>query len=344
MEPLLPKADFLKKFNISEDDFTLTTLEWSELSSIYVDFVPLIPKYEALANYILNLLIKEKDVHSIRFRVKDPEHLIAKIIRKRILDINRVISLNNYREQVTDLLGFRVLHLFKDQWSSIHQSIINTWDTVEKPIIYHREGDKVKIEGFEDMFDVKEHGQGYRSIHYVIKSNPSIEIFLAEIQVRTIYEEAWSEIDHTIRYPYNMENLILKEYLFILNRLSGMADEMGTFIKVLNSDYESRKIKDKKALEEKNELQIKIENLVSTLEQQGTNNLPIENKIILDLKTNLNLLKDINLKPDLSSINELLKQRDKSLEALTNIAIQYKNINQNYNFLGENIKAGSKGE
>lgn len=342
MEPLLPKADFLKKFNISEDDFTLTTLEWSELNSIYEDYVLLIPKYEALANYILNLLIKEKDVHSIRFRVKDPEHLIQKIIRKRIDDINRVINLNNYREQVTDLLGFRVLHLFKDQWSSIHDSIINTWETNETPIIYHRDGDIVNIDGYEDIFEVKQHKYGYRSFHYIIKSNPSKESFFAEIQVRTIYEEAWSEIDHTIRYPYDLENPIFKEYLSILNRLSGMADEMGTFIKKLDNDLKLRNSKYNEALHEIDRLQAKIDKLVVEIELKSTQKLPVELDKISDLKFSLDKLKTINLNSDFSSLNNyhhgiLPIELDK-------IASQYKNLNLKFNNLGDIIKAGSKGE
>ena len=54
-----------------------------------------------------------------------------------------------------------------------------------------------------------------------------------EMQVRTVFEEAWSEIDHIIRYPYDVNNPILNEYLSIFNRIVGSADEMGTFIKNL---------------------------------------------------------------------------------------------------------------
>jgi len=57
---------------------------------------------------------------------------------------------------------------------------------------------------------------------------------MVEIQVRTILEEAWSEIDHTIRYPYGDGKRTLSPCLLFLNRLLGNADEMGSFIKLLN--------------------------------------------------------------------------------------------------------------
>lgn len=67
----------------------------------------------------------------------------------------------------------------------------------------------------------------YRSVHYTIYSEQGLGI---EIQVRTLFEEAWSEIDHKLRYPYNLTNEMLSKYINIMNRLTGMGDEMGTFI------------------------------------------------------------------------------------------------------------------
>ena len=79
---------------------------------------------------------------------------------------------------------------------------------------------------------VREHG--YRSVHYLIQTQSETrEKLFVEMQVRTVFEEAWSEIDHIIRYPYDVDNPILNDYLSIFNRIVGSADEMGTFIKNL---------------------------------------------------------------------------------------------------------------
>lgn len=68
-------------------------------------------------------------------------------------------------------------------------------------------------------------GKVYRSVHYIIKYKG---VYL-EIQVRTLFEEGWGEIDHAVVYPYFQNDQILKEYTELLNRLSGLADEMSGF-------------------------------------------------------------------------------------------------------------------
>ena len=52
-----------------------------------------------------------------------------------------------------------------------------------------------------------------------------------EIQGRTLFEEGWSEIDHDIVYPYFQNDEMLKDFSTLLNRLSGMADEMSSYFR-----------------------------------------------------------------------------------------------------------------
>ena len=40
-----------------------------------------------------------------------------------------------------------------------------------------------------------------------------------EIQVRTLFEEIWGEIDHTINYPHSTESIACKEQLKVLTKL-----------------------------------------------------------------------------------------------------------------------------
>lgn len=51
-----------------------------------------------------------------------------------------------------------------------------------------------------------------------------------EVQVRTLFEEGWGEIDHHILYPYKKQNPMLTEFSELLNRLTGMGDEMGILL------------------------------------------------------------------------------------------------------------------
>ena len=44
-----------------------------------------------------------------------------------------------------------------------------------------------------------------------------------------MFEEGWGEVNHAVVYPYYQNDKILKEYTELLNRLSGLADEMSGF-------------------------------------------------------------------------------------------------------------------
>src|SRR5690606_31594642 len=139
-----------------------------------------------------------------------------------------------YKKKITDIIGIRALHLYKDDWLDIHNYIIDVWKSTIAPEAKYRKGDNNE---YIDMFkkngcSTEEHKNGYRSVHYLVEGKNQ-KIKLAEIQVRTIFEEGWSEIDHLIRYPYDIKNELFTEYLLIFNRLAGSADEMGAFIKTL---------------------------------------------------------------------------------------------------------------
>lgn len=267
MTELIDKKSFFKKYNIESKQFDKTNLKWSDLQEIYSDYNKEIPKLEASAIYIFNSLMKTQHVHSVRYRVKDAEHVIEKIIRKRIKDPKQIITISNYKFELTDLIGLRALHLFKEEWHPIHELITSTWDLKEKPTAYYREGDSADYKKrFEEYgCETKEHPYGYRSVHYVLETKPAKKTYFAEIQIRTIFEEAWSEIDHKIRYPYDQENILFGQFLLILNRLAGSADEMGTFIQFLKKEMQSKEDSYKQAIHEKDKLIQSLEQKVKEL-------------------------------------------------------------------------------
>lgn len=225
------KDDFLKKYNISHQDFEAAGIPWDTLMGIYKDYSKKRATLETAARFIQETLRQADKVHSIRYRTKEPEHLIEKLVRKKKTGAN----VQNYTSFINDLIGLRVLHLYKEDWESIHDVILSTWELAEEVTAHIRVGDSSEIikSVKERGCKIKEHYMGYRSIHYVIKSNPTNDTIFAEIQVRTIFEEAWSELDHDVRYPYDIDNEILRSYLIMFNRLAGTADEMGSFIKHL---------------------------------------------------------------------------------------------------------------
>lgn len=258
---------FLFKHNIALKDFKATKLKWDVLQKIRDKYVSILPELEPTANYIIERLHKVKKIHSVRYRLKSPDSLIAKIIRKKIDDKRRSITLENYKVEITDLIGIRILHLFKEDWLDIHNFITSTWSLCEKPIAYVREGDtKEFIKKYaETDCVVKTHPYGYRSVHYLLKSSPTIKENVSEIQVRTIFEEGWSEIDHTVRYPKNLSDPILVQFSKILNRLAGSADEMGSYIIFLMNELDRFSAEKKKLTQKKNNLINKFKKQIEDL-------------------------------------------------------------------------------
>ncbi len=240
----LDRKEFFEKYLISDEYFKETGLDWNMLVEIYDDYKSIVPKLDIDSQHIVLKLIDAEAVHSVRRRVKNPEHLIEKIIRKGKKYLEKGLSKDNYKEIITDLIGIRVLHLFKDDWLTIHNEITHLWEVKETPQVNIRKGDNDGVD-FEKI--VEEAGceliirkYGYRSVHYLIGTplNKNEEIKV-EIQVRTVFEEAWSEIDHIIRYPYDTQNDMLGEYLAMFNRIVGSADEMGSFIQKLKGELKS---------------------------------------------------------------------------------------------------------
>jgi ppGpp synthetase/RelA/SpoT-type nucleotidyltranferase len=148
------------------------------------------------------LIQKIPEVHSVRWRVKSTDHLLEKIVRKRLAGSSKYIDLNpqNYNQTISDLIGLRALHLFKEDYIPIDACLRRRWEPLETPIIFVREGDdRQRID--ENLFEVKQHPAGYRSVHYALPNHTLNQQGSLEVQVRTIFEEGWSEIDHKVRYP-----------------------------------------------------------------------------------------------------------------------------------------------
>ena len=229
--------DFLNKAKISQEDWDESGLDWENLASIASEYIKSQPALISTAEQISSRIRTFEGVHSVRWRIKDTIHLLKKIIRKN-LEKNpqtkwKSIDSENYLSCATDLIGVRALHLFKDECIVIDESIRNTWNISEPVTIYIRDGESTHPELIERGGEVKVHAFGYRSIHYLINSQPEKAELTAEIQVRTIFQEGWSEIDHRVKYPDYSDNPEVKLFLQVFNGLAGSADEMGSFVKNL---------------------------------------------------------------------------------------------------------------
>ncbi|MGE8045188.1 RelA/SpoT domain-containing protein [Pseudomonas monteilii] len=262
--------EFLESQNISNEEWLEAKADWNLLCDIANDHKSRSEDLRATANYFAAAFQATKGVHSVRWRIKDPDHLIAKIIRKRIEKSPKYqdISIENYHQIITDLIGVRVLHLFKHEYEGIDEAIRAKWNLHETPPIHYiRMGDTTPENFKKNLFEEKPHPAGYRSIHYVLKTQPTIREYLVEVQVRTIFEEGWSEIDHKIRYPNFSDNPLVTYFLTIFNRMAGSADEMGTFVKDLSTAMSINDLQVSQLTDERDQTLRKMSLLVNELSQ-----------------------------------------------------------------------------
>lgn len=297
----LIREGFLNKYRILEDDLIKNNIDWDVLNDIYHDYKKYKHRYETQADYIADTLRTHHKIHSVKSRIKDPEHLIVKVIRKTSDRKNKYggdfqFNIDNYKEEVTDLIGVRAIHIFKEDWEDIHDFITKTWKVVEITANV-REGDDTQR--FEELdIQIQSRKSGYRSVHYLIEFFPTNQKVIAEIQVRTIFEEGYGEIDHQLRYNHDEIPEVLALNLLLLNRIAGSSDEMASFINLLNRSWTEMEGKYERIIDNKN---TQIEELINKIANTAT----IEDK---DKQEILNSLDKIIMKEDLANLTDSLKK------------------------------------
>ena len=266
----LNRDEFLQKFALTREQFEEAGLTWEELCEIAEDYAGRLEEFYHVRDMFLREFIEDKEeqagLHSYRTRVKTPEHLVEKIIRRRVENYRkyRELSRDNYLKFVTDLVGFRGLLLYREDWVIFHKYLLSHFENkpswyvydclkdysderdmymVEPPKVHMRQGDYSDIYAdwisSDNIYDQKY----YRSVHYILKYRG---VYL-EVQVRTLIEEGWGEIDHHILYPYKKKDPMLTECSELLNRLAGMGDEMASFYRRLQN-VPGEAFRDKKSM------------------------------------------------------------------------------------------------
>jgi putative GTP pyrophosphokinase len=194
-------------------------------------------KISLFRDQLLSALLGSVDlsslVHSIRSRVKDPDHLRDKIQRKlqnskhdrKQFDV----SPENLLTRINDLIGVRVLHLHTRQIRQIDSVLRNIihegqYKLIEGP--FARTWDDESREFFRECnIQTQSSPSLYTSVHYVIGS-ASRTMVTAEIQVRTLMEEVWGEVDHAMNYPHKTSSIACREQLKVLARVTSSATRL----------------------------------------------------------------------------------------------------------------------
>ena len=169
-------------------------------------------------------------VAAVESRVKSEESLAGKL------------ELKGYKYKsladITDIVGVRIITFYLDDVDVVASAVERLFE-----VDWENTVDKRRLQALDSF--------GYQSLHYICRmpdmpfetAAPSSDgkPFRFEIQMRTLLQHAWSNMNHDTGYKSGVE--IPREYIRNLNRIAGMlelADEQFSRIRAELTDYRRR--------------------------------------------------------------------------------------------------------
>ncbi len=171
---------------------------------------------------VLNAMFSEQykrnPFESIKSRLKKPESIYKKLVRKEL-----PVTVENIEEHIADVAGLRVICSFPD-------------DIYRLAELLPKQDDIILLKKKDYIREPK--SNGYRSLHLIV----SVPVFLpdekkymkAEVQFRTIAMDFWASLEHKLKYKKDIENTEEIE-----EQLKACADSIEAL------DYQMQEIRDK---------------------------------------------------------------------------------------------------
>lgn len=204
----------------------------------YRSELPNYQKFEQTLRILIETLLKKEGLSvQVSSRTKSPSSFREKIERK----FKEGKSYDNPLNDTTDIVGIRIIAYYLSDIDKISYIIKREFNIDRKNSL-----DKSALLGIDQF--------GYKSVHYIVSlSEPRLELtewmefsnYKAEIQIRTILQHAWAEIDHEIRYKKE-ENvpLEIKRRVYRLMALFELADEEFQNLKYDTDELKGKYLKD----------------------------------------------------------------------------------------------------
>ena len=187
----------------------------STKDNIMKDYVQKKGLYEHLSASVLHIiegLMKKEGIKyaSVVFRIKDEDSLSEKICRKG--DKYRTLS------DITDIGGARIITYYADDVDQVAKLI-------------EREFKVDKENSIDKRKTLEPNVFGYLSLHYVISLDDrravlpeyeNLENLKIEVQIRSILQHSWAEMEHDMGYKSNIE--VPEEIVRDFSRLAGLLE------------------------------------------------------------------------------------------------------------------------
>jgi putative GTP pyrophosphokinase len=165
--------------------------EYIEIRNIYNAAIKEVRTKLEILDDEFNYRYKRNPIHSIQSRLKKPNSIISKMIKKGFADF----SYSKIKEEITDIAGIRVICQYIDDIFTIYDLLSGQSD--------------VKVVKISDYINNPKEN-GYRSFHMIV----NIPVFFSdrtehvnvEIQIRTIAMDYWASLEHELKYK-NPDNI-----------------------------------------------------------------------------------------------------------------------------------------
>ena len=197
----MTKAVRASKSSAASPDLRQYVAQFRDLSHELAIFMGTVEKWFSTHPEMING--RPPLIHSVKSRLKNVDHLREKLRRKYTKDGQVGFSPAELSLRVTDLCGVRVMHLHQRQFSKIYdlfKAKIDTgdWHLAETKAFTWDPESKKYFESLGLAPELRE--TFYTSVHFIIRPNAN-SLLVCEIQIRTLFEEIWGEIDHSLNYP-----------------------------------------------------------------------------------------------------------------------------------------------
>lgn len=204
----------------------MTSLDFDlEAARFHTFYRQNLPRMEqALAAFLAQLhglqaILPGLEISKVQGRIKDADECVRKFSRKYRPALEESGTPYQIRPYITDLIGLRIVCLYEDELPVLAQAAQTRFEVLDVT-------DKVSaVEATESAF-------GYKGLHMDLRCKAAtsdmagqalLPDFSFELQIRTLIQDAWSVLDHKIKYKKAVPGP-LKRRINVLAALFELAD------------------------------------------------------------------------------------------------------------------------
>lgn len=192
--------------------------EYPVMFNLYDSAVRQIKLKLEILNNEFNVLYARNPIHHIESRLKSPDSIIAKLVKK-----GYPVTIESAKKNINDIAGVRVVCHYIDDVYSVAEMLARQTD-----LEIVKKQDYIKTPNYN----------GYRSLHLDIKVpvflSDRTEYVIAEVQIRTIAMDFWASLEHDVRYKADKSKLpegINEEMLLCSNKIAEIDEQMQDMYK-----------------------------------------------------------------------------------------------------------------